>query len=353
MSTWLLYGAYGFTGKLIIEEALARGHRPLLGGRNADKLIALADRYNLDWIDVGLDDADALRGTVAGVDAVLHAAGPFIHTAEPMLQACLAGESHYLDITGEIPVFETTFSYDVHAREQGVALISGVGFDIVPTDCLGAHVAAQVPAVTTLEVAFRGISSASAGTTKTMLELMTTMPQGSLVRRNGRLEPFPLGEGKQQVRFSNGKTYAVIPIPWGDLATAERSTGAVNVTASMAMRLPPGLGLVRPLAARLMGYGPLRGLAKSIVDATVRGPDADMRATGRSYIWARASNAQGDVREGWLETMEGYRLTAVASVRAVEHVLTGNLSGALTPSQAFGADFVLELPDTTRYDALP
>jgi short subunit dehydrogenase-like uncharacterized protein len=350
--TWLLYGAYGYTGRLLVEEAVARGQRPVLAGRDGKKTAVLAQQYNLDHLAFDLSDSDKVRGAVADFDLVLHAAGPFIHTAEPMVQACLAGQAHYLDITGEIPVFEMTLSYDAHAREQGVALISGVGFDIVPTDCLASYVAAQLPGATELEIAFWGLSGASAGTTKTMLEMMTKLPQGSLVRRNGRLVPQPLGQGARQITFSNGKVRDVLPIPWGDLATAQHATGIPNVTTYMAIRLPRGSGWVTPTAVRALQFRPLRRLAQKGVDWTVRGPSAEVRQTARTYVWACARDAAGNEKEAWLETMEAYRLTAVAGIRAVEHTLAQAPAGALTPSMAFGADFVLQLPDTKRFDEM-
>lgn len=350
--TWLLYGAYGYTGRLLVEEAVTRGHQPVLAGRDAGKTAVLARQYNLDHVAFDLADSDKVRGVVADFDLVFHAAGPFIHTAEPMVQACLAGQAHYLDITGEIPVFEMTFSYDAHAREQGIALISGVGFDIVPTDCLASYVAARLPGATELEIAFWGMSGASAGTTKSMLEMMTKLPQGSMVRRDGRLVPIPLGEGGRQITFSNGKARDVLPIPWGDLATAQHATGIPNVTAYMAIRLPRGANWVTPTAVRALQFSPVRRLAQKAVDWTVRGPSETVRQTARSYIWACARDAVGNQKEAWLETMEAYRLTAVAGIRAVEHTLAQSPTGALTPSLAFGADFVLELPDTQRLDAL-
>jgi short subunit dehydrogenase-like uncharacterized protein len=352
MSRWLLYGATGYTGRLIINEALARGHRPVLAGRSAAKLAPLAQPHNLEWRAFGLDDPDHLRDTVAEFDLVFHAAGPFIHTSEPMLQACLAGKTHYLDITGEIPVFENTLSYDTHAQEQGIALISGVGFDILPTDSLARYVANQVPNAAELEIAFHGDFRVSAGTTKSFLEMLARLPQGSLVRRNGRLVDYRLGKGGKQVRFSDGKTRRVIPIPWGDLATAEKSTGIPNVTAYMALPLPPGARRVAPLLMRAIGLEPVRGLARRAADLAMSGPDEKLRAAGRSYIWARAANGAGAAREAWLETMEPYRLTAVAAVRCVERVLEIQPRGALTPALAFGPNFILELPETQRFDTI-
>lgn len=353
MSNWLLYGAYGYTGRLIVEEALKRGHRPTLAGRNAGKLQALGEQHDLEWLALDLDYAERLRDTVERFDLVFHAAGPFIHTAEPMVQACLAGRTHYLDITGEIPVFEMTLSYDAHAREQGVVLVSGAGFDIVPTDCLAKHVADQLPDAVHLETAVTALSGVSAGTTKSLLEMTAVMPKGGIVRRNGRLVSRPLGADTRKVTFSDGKTRTVTAIPWGDLAAAEITTGIPNVTSYLALKLPPGTGTLAPLGTRLMSIGAVRGALNKVVDALVRGPNATQRETSRSYAWARATDADGNFREAWLETMEAYRFTAVAGVHAVETVQEHKPSGALTPALALGSDFVLELEDTARFDTLP
>ncbi len=352
MNNWLLYGAYGYTGRLLAEEAIKRGHNPILAGRDAQKTAVLAQQLNLDHIALDLNDSEKLHQVVAGVDLVLHAAGPFIHTSEPMVQACLAGQTHYLDITGEIPVFENTLSYDAHAREQGIALVSGVGFDIVPTDCLGSYVAAKLPGATHLEIAFMGLTRASSGTAKTMLAMMANMPQAGLVRRNGRLEPQPFGAGQKDVLFSNGRTLTVVPIPWGDLATAQLSTGIPNVTAYMAISLPPGTRVLSPLFQRLMKVGLARRVSGKLVDWVISGPDEEMRQTARSYLWACATDEAGNKREAWLESLEAYRLTAVAGILAVEKTLTNHPVGALSPSLAFGADFVLEIEGTRRIDAL-
>ncbi|MGA9524467.1 MAG: saccharopine dehydrogenase NADP-binding domain-containing protein [Myxococcaceae bacterium] len=348
---WLLYGAYGYTGELLAEEAVRRGHRPTLAGRSAAKLEPLARRLGLPSVVVDLEDRGGLRKALEGHALALHAAGPFVHTAAPMLWACLDAGAHYLDITGEIPVFEQTFAHDKQARERNVALISGVGFDVVPTDCMARYVSERVKDARALHLAFDAVGSPSAGTTLSALE---GLPQGGRVRRGGMLVPWPLGKGARTVRFPGSSVRTVVPIPWGDLVTAFHTTGIPDITTYMSM--PPrkaavlrvaGPGL--QLALRSRG---VRHAAAALVRRTVKGPNAAQREAGRSRVWARAENDRGEFAEAWLETLEGYDFTARSGIRAVEKTLELRPRGATTPARAFGADFVLEIEGTRRFDAL-
>ena len=348
--TWMIYGATGYTGQLVAREAVRRGHRPVLASRSAAKLEPLADELGLSWAAVDLEDAVALRAAVERVELVYHAAGPFIHTSAPMLHACLAAGAHYVDITGELPVFAHTFRHDAAARARGVALISGAGFDVVPSDSLAKYVADQVPNATELHIAIAALSRASAGTTKSMLEML---PEGVKVRRNGVLERQPFGVGAIDVRFTD-QVRTVVPIPWGDLETAYRSTGVPNITTYMAVGSSAArlLAVVGPVVQRALGNYAARRIAQQIVEHVAQGPDEALRHRGRSYVWARAADGAGRAAEAWLETVEAYQFTALAGVRAVETVLAQRPTGALTPAQAFGADWVLGTEGTRRLDRL-
>jgi short subunit dehydrogenase-like uncharacterized protein len=351
---WMLYGAYGYTGRLIIEEAVRRGHQPLLAGRNKSKLASLADQFGLPWRCLDLRAEAELVTAVSGVDLVFHAAGPFSITSEPMIRACLAGNSHYVDITGEIAVFENTFRHEDKARQKGLTFISGAGFDVVPSDCLARYVADQLPKAKELELAIVALASASAGTTNTMLESLPTLKKGSIIRRDGRYQHIPLGEGAKKVMFSDGRTRTVIPLPWGDLATAYRSTHIPNITTYMISPFPASMMRLFKLNRALFSIVPWRRLTQKLISRTISGPDENIRQSGRSYLYARAINEAGDSVEAWLETLEGYRLTAVTGVSIVENILAGIApAGTPTPAQAFGADFILEIEGTKRFDVLP
>jgi short subunit dehydrogenase-like uncharacterized protein len=347
----MLYGASGYTGRLIAEEAVRRGHRPLLAGRSREKLMPLAEQLGLEVLVAGLDDVRTLVASLEGLPLVLHAAGPFVRTSEPMVQACLASGAHYLDITGEIPVFENTFRHDAEARARGITLMSGVGFDVVPTDCLARYVAERVPGAHELELAIATAGIASAGTAKSALG---QFPQGGRVRRGGALQSWPMGKGLRRVRFSDVER-TVAPIPWGDLVTAWHTTGIPNITAYMALprRAARFIRFTFPLLKRVLAVDAVRHQAERLIDARVQGPDEVARHEQRSHIWAEARAADGRRAQAWLELPEGYAFTAVAAVRAVEEVLARKPRGALTPAGAFGADFVLSIAGCQRLDTLP
>lgn len=354
--SWLIYGANGYTGRLLAEEAVKRGHKPVLAGRTLPKVEAVAKPLGLEARAADLDDPTSLRELIRGNALVLHAAGPFRYTSAPMVEACLDERASYLDITGEISVFASVFARDAAARQRGVALLPGVGFDVVPTDCLARYVAERVPGATDLELAFAGLGGVSTGTAKSML---ASAGEGGFVRRDGALQKVPFGRGAKRVRFSDRERW-VLPIPWGDLETGYRTTRIPNITtyaavgrsAARAARLTwPAMWAGTPLARRLLERDTVREAANRWVEKRFPGPSESERARGRSWIWARASGA-GASCEAWLETVEGYTLTAITGINAVERVLKDRPVGALTPALAFGPDFILQVPNTRRLDAL-
>ncbi len=351
-SNWLLYGAYGYTGALIAEEAVNRGHRPVLAGRSEKKLIPLAKRLGLDYVTLDLQDSAGLTRTVSDFELVFHAAGPFVHTHRPMVQACLMAKAHYLDITGEVTVFEENLSYDSLAKKQGVAVISGAGFDVVPTNCLATYVARQISDPLELKIGVAGLSGVSAGTTKSMLEHISG---GIVMRKHGKLVSYAVGQLPGiRIRFTDtGRR--VYPITWGDVTTAYQSTGVPNITVYVAY--PRVMAwLMRwggPLSMGLFVSPTLRRIAQKVVEKIIKGPDEQTRHTARAQIWAWAGNDAGQEFEAWLETPEPYHYTALAGVRCVEKTLELEPKGVLAPAQAFGTEFLLDIPGTRRTDQLP
>jgi short subunit dehydrogenase-like uncharacterized protein len=343
--TWMIYGAYGYTGELAAREAVRKGLKPVLAGRNAEAVGRLARELGLQSRTFPLDDPAAVAAELYGIKAVLHCAGPFVKTSAPMVAAALGTGASYLDITGEISVFERILARGEEARRAGVALLPGVGFDVVPSDCLAARLKEVLPDATDLVLAFYAEKgSASRGTLKTMIE---SLPHAGAIRKDGQIVPVPVAWDAREIDFGGraGRRWAMT-IPWGDVSTAYHSTGIPNIrvysgaplaTIRRMKRLAPLL----PLA----GWPPVKRLAQRWVERRVTGPSIEQRETSRVYLWGQARNAAGRTVTATLETPEAYRFTAESAVAAVERVLAGKVHpGAWTPSRAFGAGFVAELP---------
>lgn len=344
----LIYGANGYTGELVARHAVERGLRPTLAGRSASAVSTLATALGLPSLVVGLDKPAELDRALHNHVAVLHCAGPFSATSKPMADACLRTGTHYLDITGEIAVFESLQRRDAAAREAGVMLLPGVGFDVVPSDCLAAHLKRRLPTATRLALAFRGLGGVSRGTATTAVE---GAHKGGAVRRNGKIVPVPAAHATRKVDFGRGPV-EVVAIPWGDVSTAYHSTGIPNIEVYTTVP-PAALAFMRlsRYAGPLLAAGPVQDLLRGVVRRQPPGPNAEQRAHGLSLLWGEVSDDQGGRAASRLRGPEGYTLTAAAAVHIAEKVLAGQARpGFQTPSLAFGPDLVLELEGVVRQD---
>ncbi len=180
--TILIYGATGYTGKLIAKVAADQGARPILAGRNLEKVEAVAKPLGLTARAFDLRDPGRIDAAIRDVSVVLCIAGPFSATSRPVADACLRNRVHYLDITGEIDVFEALVARDAEAKPRGVTLIPGVGFDVVPSDCLAAHLKRRLPDANDLKLYLSVGANMSRGTAKTMVEAIAA---GTRLRRDG------------------------------------------------------------------------------------------------------------------------------------------------------------------------
>lgn len=339
---WMLYGANGYTGELIAREAVRRGMQPILAGRNTARIDALARELGLGGRVFALDDAQALAQGLMGVGLVLHCAGPFSATAAPMIEACLKARAHYLDITGEIGVFEHAQQLHARAETAGVVLCPGVGFDVIPTDCVAASLKAALPDATYLALGFDSRSGFSPGTAKTSVE---GLAQGGKIRCDGTLVTVPLAHGVRRIDFGDGEKLAMT-IPWGDVSTAYYSTGIPNIEVYI-----PGSPTMIANARRanyirwLLGLGFVQNLIKRRIGKTAKGPDTATRDKLPTWVWGEATNAKGEKKTARIKTVNGYSLTVTGSLAVVEHLLSRTVpGGAYTPSKLVGADLVTRLP---------
>ena len=349
MKDLVVYGAYGYTGRLIVEQAMRAGLEPHLAGRDADKLESFATEKGLSWTAVDVRDHHGLRALLRGAAVVLNCAGPFHRTVRPMTDACIASGTHYLDITGEIEVFEYLAGRGDDARAAGVMLLPGVGFDVVPTDCMAAHLKSRLPDATELKLAFSGGGGISRGTLLTMID---NLGEPGAIRENGEIRPVPPAFDVIDVDFgprarseTGRESWCCMTIPWGDVSTAFHTTGIPDIRVYTAV--PPKA--IRNMK-RMRWFGWLlrrefvRKLARRKVNAGRPGPSDRARESSSTYVWGWAQNAAGQAVEARQVGPNGYSFTAMAAVAAAKRALGGDTAaGFRTPAMQFGADFCLSL----------
>lgn len=346
----LIYGAYGYTGQLIIEQALQQNLSLLLAGRNEQKLKSTAEKYNLEYQVFSLNDTEKLELALSDAAIVIHAAGPFIHTVKEMVTACLNTKTHYLDITGEYQVFEYCATQSEAAKSAGIMLMPGTGFDVVPSDCLANYLKQKLPSALILKLAFAGQNTGfSRGTAKTMVE---GLGYGGMVRMDHKLISVPNAFKSEIIDFGSFKTLAVT-IPWGDLSTAYHSTGIPNIEVYMGVNEKLLKQMKRSnYLAWLFRQSWVKNFLKAQIDKRKPGPNEQQRLAGKSFFWGSVTDNAGNLRSAILQTPEGYTLTAITSVLIANKILQNNFTpGFQTPASAYGYRLIQELPSCQIKDA--
>jgi short subunit dehydrogenase-like uncharacterized protein len=345
----LIYGSYGYTGSLIAKQAAASADLdPVVAGRTPEKLHEQASALGLDGEVFALDGSDDVASTVEDFDVVLNCAGPFSRTAEPMVDACVATGTHYLDITGEWQVFDALADRSEEAADADVMVLPGVGFDVVPSDCLAAYLHGRLPDADRLTLALGGMGGLSRGTAMTMVE---NFGAGGVIREDGDLEQVPQAYDDREFEFSHG-TRSVMTIPWGDVVTAYHSTGIENVRVYSETH-PDTIKRLRRFRALggIVQTAPVQRLLKWLVDRRIEGPDDESLREDSGEIYGEATTDDGERVATRLETPNGYALTRDTALLCVRHVLDGDLEvGFQTPSTAYGEDLVLEVDGVERTD---
>ena len=345
-STFLIYGANGYTGELITRYAVERGMKPIIAGRNQAGIEVLAAKYGLDYRVFSLDEAEKIDAALQETKMVLHCAGPFSITSRPMVEACLRNKKHYTDITGEIAVFEACAAMDEKAKAAGIMIMPGVGFDVVPSDCLARHLKDRLPSATNLSLAFYGFGRISHGTQATMT---MNAGKGGAIRKDGRITPVPAAWKTRSIDFGE-VTKSAVTIPWGDVATAYYSSGIPNIEV---YTVAPAKVVKAMKLSRYIGWllaaGPVQKYLQSKIPPG--GPNDEERAKGKTLFWGRACDDKGNCVESRMSGPEGYTLTALGALNIVDKIMDGSFSpGYQTPAKAYGADLALEIEGVTRQD---
>lgn len=345
---FMIYGATGYTGKLTARMAKEQGLRPVLSGRNAVKLKAFAEPLGLEYRAACLDEANRLAQALHDIDVVLNTAGPFSATARPVVDACLRTGTHYLDITGEIPVFEALYRRDAEARSRNVMIMPGVGFVVVPSDCLAAHVAARLPGTQHLKIGISRVDFISRGSAKTMIELVSDAVK---IRQNGVITSIPIGSLERGFDYGRGYQPSTA-VSWGDVFTAFYTTGIPSIEVyTEASLLERGVYQLGGYFAWVLNTAPSQILLKTLAEMLPEGPSDEERAACERVIVAEAEDRSGRRVRSRLRTPDGYIFTAVTALAIVERVLKGEYEvGFQTPARVYGADFVLNFNGVFRED---
>jgi short subunit dehydrogenase-like uncharacterized protein len=344
----MIYGPTGYTGRLMTREAAARGLRPVLCGRNEAKLAALAEPLGLDYRVAPLDESDRLDRVLRDIQVVLHAAGPFSQTWRPMVDACLRTGTHYLDICGETPVIEALVPYDSEARKRKIMIMPAVGFEVVPSDCLAAHVARRLRGARRLTLGLTGFRFATRGSAKSFLE---QAGRDILIRRHGAITSVAPGSLQREFDYGDGPRPS-FNFTWGDVVCAYYTTGIPNIEVYFeATPIFRGALMANRYFGWLLPTAPWQTWLKLYADLLPEGPSERERAAVQMAIVAEAEDGRGRRVRSRLHTPQAYTFTGMTAPAIAHRVLQGDMeTGFQTPGRVYGADFVLSFASVSRED---
>ena len=337
----MIYGAYGYSAELILEQAVKRSMKPVLAGRNQTKLQATARKFGLDFRVFDLQDRTVIAEQLRGIDLMLNCAGPFTHTINPLLTACLYEGCHYLDITGEIEALEFAYKQAREAEDRDCVVLPGIGFDVVPTDCVALHLKERHPDSQYLTLAFATDVEQSRGTWKSTLE---ALPKGGRVRQNRVIVSVPHAFKTRKIDFGDGPKLCVT-IPWGDVSSAYVTTSIPNIEVYIATNgaVVFSMRLLRYFGWLLQIPGMLP-LLKKLVDFTVTGPRESSRSARVVHVFGEVVDEDHRSHSHVITTPDTYTLTAHTAIEAVARVLHSPPPGGVyTPASAFGSAFIHEV----------
>ena len=346
MDNFIIYGAYGYTGKLIVAEAVKKGLKPTVAGRNKALVQSLAEQYDLPSACFDYDDQRAWDEVLKNHALLLNCAGPFSLTIKEILPACVRNKVHYTDINGQIEVFDYIQSHHKDAVAENIVLMPGIGFDVVPTDCLAKYLHEQLPTATHLQIAFESSSGLSRGTA---LSVLNRFHQGSAIRENGIIKTMPAASVSKSINF-NDKSKNAVGIAWGDIFTAYHTTGIPNIEVFTVM---PEKTMNMMRRASKLGWliktNWFQKMAGNMIRRKIDGPSEEKREQLQSYLWGKVTDDKGLTIEAHMTTPESYKLTAITAVIGTKKILNGEVKpGYHTPAGAFGSALILEVEGVER-----
>lgn len=328
MTKLMIYGAAGYTGRMASANVKAAGVDFVIAGREQDeaKFAALASDLGVEYRLFAVDDPSTAEAALGDISVLLNCAGPFMRTAGPLMNACIAAGVHYLDIAAELDSYRLAEKLDQDANAAGVMLLPGSGGSVAMLGSLAGHAARRVTAPRNLRIALHVAGGFSRGSAISASENVTTE---CLYRVDGTL----MSRSPEEVRefdFGNGPATS-FPVTLPDLITIWRATRIPNIETFVHVT---------------EGAFPEGDLA-----AMPDGPTLEQREANRYHAAVEVTTEDGTVVRSILDTVNGYTFTALAAAEAARRVVNGEARpGFQTPAGLFGDGFAETIADTTIVD---
>ena len=356
----VIFGATGYTGRLIAERLVAQGVRPVLAGRSLSRLEELAGSLGgLEVVRADVMRQNSVFDLVGAGDVLVSTVGPFVKWGEPALRAAVAAGCTYLDSTGEPPFIRRVFEeFGPPAERSGARLLTAMGYDFAPGALAGALAIEDAPEAVRVDVGYyalgNGPTSLSGGTRESLVGV--TLDDGHAYR-DGRVRT---ARPAERVR---------------SFSVAGKPREAISVGGAEHFGLPAAYPGLREVNVYLVWFGPLARpiQAGSFVGQFVRkvplttatmkfwgeralgvlnGPDAGTTPGGRSWIAAEAYDAAGrQLSEVHLAGVDGYAFTAGFLAWAAQQRVDG--AGALGPVEAYGLERLTAGASAAGLDRVP
>jgi short subunit dehydrogenase-like uncharacterized protein len=348
----VVFGATGYTGRLVSEQLVERGQRPLLAARDRGRLEALAGELGgLESAVADISRPESLAELLGEGDVLATTVGPFARWGGAALDAAIGAGAHYVDSTGEPVFIRRVFEREgARAADAGSGLLTAFGYDWVPGNLAGALAlrdAGGAASAVRIGYFIRGDAGAGgmSGGTKAsaagaFLEPGYRLDGGRLVSERGgaRVHAFDLS-GRERLAVSAGSSEAFalprvhpglrdVEVYLGWFGGASRAVSVSSLAIAGATRIPGVKSLLHAAFARM-------------VKGSTGGPTPEQRAASGSEIVAEALDPAGRVLSRvQLGGVDGYDFTGAMIAWAAERAASGGLQGvgALGPVDGFGLD---------------
>ncbi len=341
-SKWMIYGAYGFTGEWLAKQAVAQQMNPIIAGRDALKTKRLAIKLGLEFRTFSIEDDKTIEANLKDIDLLYNLAGPYCKSAPTLVEACLRTKTHYMDLTGDLEIYDFLYSLDRVAKESGILIMPGVGFNIIATECVAAHTAQKLSHCDTLDIVMATQAKPSKGTFKQMIALL---PKGGYEIKDSSLHQCKIEKSDIIVNFPHKKRTA-FKIPIGELVACYKSMEIPNIRVYYALSSFWASLAESMLYSFSKFYGKRYGkkLLSGIASTYAKGPSENSMLHDKAFVYAKASSSKDGVyAETMIKTPEPYLFTVLIALKAITKVLDSNYKGAMTPLEAFGSSFVFDV----------